>query len=425
MLTRIVKKIPNLIVFLMLIVSCNYDPLTQESAKSTTTFSSTQNDPNIIEQQNSSVNIIKKRVKVGVLLPLSGNNKELGQSVLNSVILSLFENDQDDNLELVVFDSKGQIKAAKKSMQQIIDRKIKIVIGPIFSNEVEAISSIAQDNNIIVLSLSSNQDLANKKNIFLMGFSPEQQSKRIINYAVDKGKGNFAIITANNKYSIKFASTLKEIIKATNGNLISGNFYFNNNKDLEKASKKAVDSYVISSRLTYKNQSDIKDGDKIYANVILIPESGPESGVRLSKITSAINKANINRRDIQIIGSINWDDMAALNDPNLDGEWFVATNPNKYKNFERSYHKVYGQFPFRISSIGYDAIDVVSRVIKQSSAQELSAKDLINYQSPSNGFDGIDGLFRFLPNGTTQRNFTILQAGNGEFEVIDIPATMF
>lgn len=421
---RIVKKISgltfSLIILLTFLSGCGYNfpnqkPSQKAPAPASESTPVAQNTP----EQN--VTVIKKRVKVAVLLPISGKNKELGQSVLNSVILSLFENDKDNNLELVIFDSKDKAEDASKAMQEIINQNIKVVIGPIFTSEVNAITNLAQNNDINVLSLSNNQDLANKKNIFLMGFLPEQQIERITNYAINQGKDGFAIVTANNQYGLKFAGILKEMVKRKDGNFISSNFYFNSNKDLEKASIKAVGSYIVSSRVAHKNKKDLKDTDKIYANTILIPESG----VALSKIASAINKANTNQRDIQILGSSSWDDMETLNDPNLIGAWFVAPNPDKYKDFERRYYQIYGKFPIRISSIGYDVIDALSRVIKQSGKREISINDLINYQSPSNGFDGIDGLFRFLPNGITQRNLAILRVGNGKFEIIDSPTTMF
>ncbi|MES2677238.1 MAG: penicillin-binding protein activator [Pseudomonadota bacterium] len=370
-----------------------------------------------ISAQKSQIDpkVIRKKVKVAALLPLSGKSKELGTAMLNSIILSLFENDKNNDVELVVFDSSD----IKKAVEEIAGQNIKTIIGPIFSSDIEAISSVAQTNKISILSFSNNQDLAGKKGVFLMGFLPEQQVERISSYAISNGKDNFAIIAPNNQYGQKFSTILKDMVKRKDGNFVSSELYANSSKDLEKAVSKVLSSYIKSPNS--KNKKNAKDGEKFYANTIVIPESGAV----LTKIVSLINKYNTSEREIQIIGSSNWDDITTLNDPNLIGSWFVSANPDKYRDFEKRYYQLYNKFPPRISGIAYDATLAVAETIRKSGKRELSAEDFINYQSAKNGFVGIDGLFRFLPNGIVQRNFAMLEIKNGKFEMIDSPSSMF
>jgi len=377
---------------------------------------------NILTQNNQdNPAIIQKKVKIAALFPLSGKNKELGNAMLNSVMLSLFENDKNNDVELVVFDSSN----IKKSMEEIISQNIKTVIGPIFSSDVDAIANEAQINQITILSFSNNQDLAGKKNIFLMGFLPEQQIERISSYVISANKENFAIISPSNQYGQKFSSILKDMVKRKDGNLISSEFYSNSNKDLERAVSKVLSAYIVLPNSNYKKATNIQDSNKIYASVIAIPESG----VTLSKIVGLINKHNTSEREIQIIGSSNWDDASTLNDQNLIGGWFPSSDPEKYRDFEKRYYQIYGRLPPRINGISYDAGLAVIETIKTSGKRSLTAEDFINYQSSKNanknGFVGVEGLFRFLPNGIVQRNFAILEIKNGKFEMIDSPSSMF
>ena len=377
--------------------------------------------PALSLQTQPSQIIINKKIRIATLLPISGKDKEIGTSILNSIILSLFENDHNNDLELVVFDNKGNPDDTKKAINNIISQNIKIVIGPIFSSNVESISEIAYQNNLTILSLSNNQNLANKKGIFLMGFLPEQQIERLTSYSISTGNNNISIIAPNNQYGFKFSAILKEMVNRKDGNLVSSQFYLNSNKDLERAVAKTLNSYLVSPQAANTKTKDLQPEDKIYSNTIFIPESG----IILSKINDLIRKLNTSERPIQIIGSSNWDDISTLNDPNLIGGWFVSAAPAKYSDFEKRYYRTYNKFPPRISSIGYDAVLALLEVIKSSTKRDLLPTDLINYQSSKNGFDGIDGLFRFLPNGLVQRNFAILQIGNGKFEMIDSPNTMF
>jgi ABC-type branched-subunit amino acid transport system substrate-binding protein len=364
---------------------------------------------------------INSKIRVAAILPISGANKEIGTAVFNSIVLSLFENDKNDDIELVVFDSKNNAQDAKKAINSIVSQNIKIIIGPIFSNNVEAISDIVSKNNITALSISNNQDLANKKGIFLMGFLPEQQIEGLTSYAISNGNNNISIIVPDNQYGLKFSSIAKEMIRRKDGNLISNKFYLDSSKDLEKIVAETINSYLILPQSANKNSTNLQPQDKIYSNTILIPESG----IALSKINNLIKKFNTSERPIQIIGSSNWDDISTLNDPNLIGGWFVSASPTKYRDFEKRYYNTYNKFPPRISSIGYDAILALLKVIESSNTKDISPADFINYQSSKNGFNGIDGLFRFLPNGLVQRNFAILQIGNGKFEILESPNTMF
>jgi ABC-type branched-subunit amino acid transport system substrate-binding protein len=380
------------------------------------------------------IKTINTKIKVAVLMPLSGKHKDLGEAMLNSVILSLFENDKDNNIELIIFDSKGNSSDSLKAIREIAKQNVKVVIGPIFSTSVRAVSKVAKNNNITVLSFSNNQKLAGNPSIFLMGFLPEQQIERMVSYAISKSKNNFAILAPNNQYGVKFSSILKETVKRKDGNFITSNLYLSSNEDLEKTVQKMLDSYIVSPRileerkqLNMENKDEnapyLQEGDKIYANVILVPESGSS----LYKSVSLIKKYNITERNIQIIGSSNWDDISTLNNPDLIGGWFTAPDPDKFRSFERRYYQIYNKFPPRISSIGYDAALSVINTINESEGEikTFNVETLINYPSRKNGFEGIDGLFRFLPNGIVQRNFSILEVENGKFDVIDSPSSIF
>ncbi len=369
----------------------------------------------------SSPAIIQKKIKVATLLPLSGKSKDLGTAMLNSIVLSLFENDKNGDIELVVFDSKENISDTKKAITDIAAQDIKVVIGPIFSSDIEAISSIVAKNEMTILSFSNNQSLSQREGIFLMGFLPEQQIERMSAYSILTGKDSIAIIAPNNQYGLKFSNILREMVNKKDGNFIGSQFYANNSKDLERAVSKILNINAIPERLKNTISKDIKPEERIYANSIFIPESGRT----LSKIVALINELNVSERPIQIIGSSNWDDISTLNDPNLIGGWFVGANPTRYRDFEKKYYQIYNKFPPRISSIGYDAAFAVIETVRKSAKRNLSPEDFINYQSSKNGFKGMDGLFRFLPNGIVQRNFAILEIGNGRFDMIDSPTTMF
>ncbi len=416
----------------------NQDSSKIESSK--TQLSKDKKNPSILTKEEKKRNISQftvKKVRIAAVLPLSGKNKELGTSILNSITLALFENDKTNIIDLLVFDSEKQIGNLPNLMTEIARSNIRIVIGPIFGNNVEEIADSAISNGITVFSFSNNQDLLIKhsgKGIFLLGFSPEQQIERIAAYAINAGGKNMAIIAPNNQYGFKFAKILNNSVKNYGGNFVTGQFYSDNSKkELQRVVLQTLNATVkinqtADKKLSQKIIQDINN-QQVHTNAILIPESGEV----LAKIASIIHQFNQKNADqnrvIQIIGSSNWDDVANLSNSDLFGGWFVGANPSKFSNFEKRYYQVYNQFPLRISSIGYDITASIIEVAKQlnNKDKDLTADNFINYQSPENGFDdnlkgvftGIDGSFRFLPSGVVQRSFAILEIRDNRFVVMD------
>jgi branched-chain amino acid transport system substrate-binding protein len=372
-----------------------------------------------------------KKVKIALFLPFSGKNKELGWSLFNAASLSIFDNDPDHKIELVLFDSKGSADGALDVFDEIIKQDIKVVIGPIFSSVAEKISEKARDNNITVISLSNNQGLIGETNenggVFLAGMLPEAQIDKIVNYSMSREKYSFAAISPNNQYGKTITDLMKKMVRNRNGNFISSEFYHNSDKEIERAVANIISTFKVSDHLMegrnkLKKDAVISEDDRIYTQVIMIPASGQA----LAKIAAAIKKQNIDEREFQLVGTSQWDDISTINNFNLLGSWFVAPENIKFRKFERVYYRSFNKFPPRIASIVYDNIYATARILSDKKEDEnITIQDFTGFESSSNGFNGIDGLFRFLPNGLVQRNLAVLQVGNGKFDTLEEPTEIF
>lgn len=364
----------------------------------------------------------KKKIKVALFLPLSGKNKDLGTHLFNAATMSLFDNDPNNNIELVAIDSKNlEEDTAKNFDKNIVKQGIKIVIGPVFSQSIEAIKPLVKANKITLISFSNNQKLANfvdkDSGIFLAGYLLETEIDKIVSYCLEKGKKNFAIVAPNNQYGITANNLLKKIVKDRDGVFVASELY-QNNKDIVTASQTIVNSFTTLSKT--KNKI-VAEGEKIYPQVILIPESGQN----LSKIIANIKKSNVEERDLQIIGTSQWDDISTLNNSDLVGAWFASPEVARFNKFEKSYYQTFGKNPPRISAIAYDLVAAISELINKKDNKEPILQDFINYTNSKKGFSGIDGLFRFLPNGLVQRNLAVLEVGENKFETLEKPADEF
>lgn len=373
---------------------------------------------------------LEKKLKVALFLPLSGKNKALGEHIVNSALLSLFDNDKKHNLQLVLIDSKDSEAEALEAFQEIIKQEIKIVIGPVFSNSTNAIKDLAKENKITVISLSNNHKLLGNANkdggVFLAGLMVESQIDQMVGYVMRQGRNNFAVIAPNNHYGFAVTQILKDTVVNRNANFTASEIYEYNLKDLDKSIERLVNSFTIPSHLAQgggnkiDKETIITEEDRQYVQAILVPESGKV----LSKIANLVKEKNNGQRDIKLIGTSQWDELSTLNNDNLVDAWFVSPKADEFRDFERDYYKKYEKFPPRIASISYDLIDLIANLAKEND-NNVNFYSFVSGNLIKEGFKGIDGLFRFLPNGYVQRNLAILKVGNGEFEVAEDPVKIF
>ncbi len=106
-----------------------------------------------------------------------------------------------------------------------------------------------------------------------------------------------------------------------------------------------------------------------------------------------------------MLGTGLWDDPRVFSEPALEGAWYAAPDSGGFRAFSARYRARYGQDPVRTATLAYDAAALVAALVKTQGAQRFSPEILTN----SSGFAGIDGVFRFRADGTSQRGLAVLK----------------
>jgi ABC-type branched-subunit amino acid transport system substrate-binding protein len=101
-------------------------------------------------------------------------------------------------------------------------------------------------------------------------------------------------------------------------------------------------------------------------------------------------------------------------DTQLEGAWFAAPEQAGYRNFVARYKLRYGQEPVRTATLAYDAVALVAALVKTQGTQRFTEQVLT---TPS-GFAGIDGVFRFRPNGINERGLAVLRVAPGGAQAV-------
>ncbi len=371
---------------------------------------------------------IENKLRVAVLLPLSGQLKGIGESLLNSIQLSLFENNKK-NIVLKVYNTEGTTFGAVNAINRAIEDGIDVVIGPLFSAETKAIKKILIKNELVAFSLSNDQELINTPNVFVTGSIPEQELQTLISYMTQSDFFNYVALMPNTTYGALMNKILRSTILNKDGLLIKSEYYDSSDKNLITKISDLTNFYEVPQTL-YENYEKkkleqkilgieenteliIKEDEKIYPQCLFIAEGG-RAAEQIANLLYVVQKDS---RHVQLIGTskLDGDDNITVN-PYMDNAIFVGANPEKYKNFADSYLNFYRKKPIKIGSMVYDLVKIIDDLFtKNNKGFVLDKKAILN----PNGFDGIDGKFRFLPNGLVERKLYVLQLQNKEKIVID------
>ncbi len=370
-----------------------------------------------------------KKLKVGFLLPLSGDAMSVGLSLFNTATLALFEHNKK-NILLRVYDTEGTDFGAVSAINKAIEDGVNVVVGPLFYAETRAIAGIAKNNNILVFSLSNEERLRGTDNVFVTGAIAEQEIEQLLTKLVEENNLNYLAFLPNDVYGATIHNILKRKIKAKDATLIKADFYLKNDEtSFEKKLANLLRAYRTSDEFNQKyeeSKNESTDGkqpayivnepDKIYPDVLFIAE-----GDKISEAVGKIVYKHLkNTRNIKIVGITKLDTTTNIEkNPYLNGAIFTGGNPELRAKFQNSYQSAYNLKPARpinISTLLYDLIRVLDKFYTfKNNHYVLDTTQLFNPL----GFDGIEGKFRFLPNGLIERNFFVMQVLDGEKQIIE------
>jgi hypothetical protein len=131
----------------------------------------------------------------------------------------------------------------------------------------------------------------------------------------------------------------------------------------------------------------------------------PEGGETLKQIARRLKQAGIGAPQVRLLGSGLWDDPSIAGEPALSGGWFAASPPELRREFETRFQSTYNHPPPRLASLAFDAAALASVLAKAGGNAPFTHDSILN---PS-GFTGVDGLFRFTPQGLVQRGLAVIE----------------
>ena len=321
-------------------------------------------------------------VRVGIILPFSSGSagtRALAASMLKAAEMAMFDSGNRDILLMTADDGSGGDSAAKAA-QQLLAQGAEVIVGPLFGPSVSEVAPIARDRGVPVLAFSTEKSVAGN-GAYLLSFLPQNEVRRVVNFAAANGHHQFAALLPDSPYGEVTGSAFQDAVSADHGTVV----------DVEHFTANAGDVAAPSEAVA-------KSG----ADAVLIAQGG----VMLRALAPTLSFHGATRDKVKLLGTGLWADDAALEkESSLEGSWYAAPAPNADEQFVTKYRSIYGTAPAQLASLAYDAISLVALLAPGQPYHRFTQAALMD----PNGFSGVNGIFRFRPDGTSERGLAVME----------------
>tara|TARA_B100000579_G_scaffold257674_1_gene212135 strand:+ start:54 stop:1205 length:1152 start_codon:yes stop_codon:yes gene_type:complete len=358
----------------------------------------------------------QEKIKIGLIVPLSGEYSEIGHSIVNSVRLAINKID-DNKIKIFPKDTRADPNITLKVSEELYSKGVRIIIGPLFNNNIVNLNKL---NDITFISLT-NKVYNNPKNVISAGVNAISQVNTIKKFQQKNNIERSIFLIPNNtdKNEIKYAINktkivLKDIFEYdTDPTLLTSQIekltrYEQRKQNLFDEIKRLEDSNEINKE---KKIEKLKKKDTLgginFDSVII-----GDFDESLKSVATSLLYTDVSSKRITYISLNQWFDKSLLKEINLQPIYFPSINKENYENFIQSYYSNYNSYPNQISFLSYDLVGLIYYLLYMN---DFIIDEKIFFKK--NKFKGKIGIFEINQNNIThQLNF--YSAEDGKFKKI-------
>ena len=320
---------------------------------------------NLLSNENNNA------LKVGLLAPLSGEYKELGNSLLYSLQLALNEID-DKNVYIIPQDSgSNDKKKLNEAIKEIRSKGVNIVIGPINNEDFEEVKKF---NDIIFIS-PSNINPEFQQNVISIGVSFESQMIALAKFIKKQKKNKTVILIPKNNYSDLIEKKLKKLDfkdykifkynpdpKILTGEIEVLTNYSQRKKNLRLRKKMYEDKEdEQSKRQLERLEQKYTLGDVNFDSVIII-----DFGNSLKSVLTSLVFTDVDQKKVLFTTVNQWFDESIFYENTVKNLYYPSVNYKEFRKYKDNYFKTFKNFPSEITILAYDALGLIYYVWKKN-----------------------------------------------------------
>ena len=357
-----------------------------------------------------------EKIKIGLIVPLSGQYKEIGNSILKATRLAI---NKINNSKLIIVprDTKSDPKTTLKVSKELQEKGIKIIIGPVFNKNLVYLEELKE---VTFLSLS-NTNINNPGNVISGGINAISQIKAIKKFQ-EYNKIERSILLVPDS---EFKNEIEDAVVQTKIKLKDKFIYDTDptvlTSQIEKLTRYPQRKQNLKDEIKrLKNSNELNKEKKIlnlekkdtlgginFDSVIIA-----DFDENLKSVTTSLLYTDVSSKRVSYITLNQWFDKSILKEENLQPIYFPSINKNNYDNFVSEYFGIYNEYPNQISFLSYDLVGLVYFLIYKNN---FVVDKKIFYKK--NKFKGKIGIFEIHKNKISHvLNFYV--AENNKFKKI-------
>ena len=358
----------------------------------------------------------KEKIKIGLLVPLTGKNSEIGRSIINSTRLAI-NKINNPLIEIIPKDTGSNPNITLRSAKELSELGIRLIIGPVFNENLEYLDEIKEIN---FLSLT-NKSAHNSTNIINAGINATSQLKAIKKFLELNKTKKTILLTPDVSYK-------NEIKKAVSNSKIKLSKSYIYSKDptkltsqIEKITNYAIRKQNLEDEIIRLENSDENNKERLINRLkkkdtlgtvkfdSLIIADFDES---LKSVTTSLLYTDISPKEKYFITLNQWFDKSLLEEASAQPLYFPSINKSNYEDFSIEYFAKFNKYPNELSFLSFDLVGLVYYLIIQNNS--IIDKEIF---TKKNLFKGKVGIFEIKDN-KINHILNFYKVENNEFKKI-------
>ena len=343
-----------------------------------------------------------EKIKIGLLIPMTGSNKDLGQSIIKATRLAVKDIDSD-LIEIIPKDTATRPNQTLKSAFELKEMGVKVVIGPIF---YESLTYLDEMKDLTFLSFT-NKTLDLPKNVISAGINSTSQLNTIKKFLETNNIQRTIFLTPMQDYEFE----VKKGIKNSKIKIFKDYVYDTEPTKLTSQIEKITNYKIRKQNLEdeiyrIKNSNDtnkekkIKRLEKRYTlgglnfDAVIIADFDES----LKSVGTSLLYTDVSPKNKYFITLNQWFDSSLLNETDIQPIYFPSINKNNFDNYKEKFFKEFNEYPSHLSLLSYDLVGLVYYLSLKTNLTNLN-----KLFKKKNSFKGKIGIFDIKNNKINHR----------------------
>ena len=360
--------------------------------------------------------LANEKIRIGLLVPLTGKNSEIGQSIIKSTRLAI-NTINNASIEIIPKDTQSNPEVTLRAAKELANSGIKIVIGPVFN---ESLIYLGELSELTFLALTNKNDNFSK-NIINAGINATSQLNAIKKFIELNEIKKTIFLTPD----VSFKNEIEKAISNSKIKILE-NYIYNTDptkltKQIEKITRYEIRKQNLEDEINRLEKSEQSNKELLIERLKKRDTLGSvkfdsvvisDFDESLKSVTTSLLYTDITPKEKYFITLNQWFDESLLKETSSQPLYFPSANKDNYDEFSNEYFEKYNQYPNQLSFLSYDLVGLVYYLILQN--ESVIDKKMFTKKTL---FKGKVGVFE-IKNNKINHILNFYKAEDGEFKKV-------